>query len=68
MHYLSILQDPRAQRAILDEFFPDWRDALSDPPQWKRCLQRFTGISERASDRWFAYAKLISDAEWHLAA
>lgn len=64
MQYLSLLQNPRTRKAILDEWFPDWRLQLAEGrSRWVVVWQMRTGMPIRTSYRWYAYAVEIAEAE-----
>jgi glutamyl/glutaminyl-tRNA synthetase len=66
--YTSITANPRAQRAILDEFFPVWRDFVHDQNLWTSEWSQRTGAAPRSARRWYHFAVAIADAELHIAA
>lgn len=59
----------RERRAILSEFFPEWRTALSlQPSVWVDAWKERTGDSTATAWRWYHIADAIATAELLAAA
>lgn len=68
--FVKLIAQEKAQVAILDAYFPLWRDALEThtAQQWIDEWCRRTSVSDRTGRRWKAIAASISPLSSTLAA